>query len=140
MAASALPFPIPLGPGVDPANFALGAAYGLLTALAFSMPPLGRAHDLPVTTLFRDLAEERKGFPAPRYLALSALAAAALAALAVLTSPQRMMALAVAAATLAAFGVLRLVAFGVALAARHAPAPRSVELRMALSASIGRAR
>ena len=33
-----------------------------------------------------------------------------------------------------AFGVLRLVALGVALAARHAPATRFVELRMALSA------
>ena len=58
----------------------------------------------------------------------------ALVTLAMLTSPQPMIALAVAAATLAAFGVLRLVALGVALAARRAPATRLVELRMALSA------
>ena len=37
--------------------------YGLLTALAFSIAPLGRAHDLPVTKLIRDLAEERQGRP-----------------------------------------------------------------------------
>jgi putative ABC transport system permease protein len=126
--------PIPLAPSVAWGIVALGLAYGLLTALAFALPPLSRAHDLPVTTLIRDLAEERQGWPRARYLAVSALASAALVALAVLTSPQPMIALAVAAATLAAFGVLRLVAFGLAFAARRAPATRFVELRMALSA------
>ena len=43
-------------------------AFGLLTAFAFSIAPLGRAHDLPVTTLFRDLPEERQGWPRTRYL------------------------------------------------------------------------
>ena len=126
--------PIPLAPSLAWGIVALGLAYGLLTALAFALPPLSRAHDLPVTTLIRDLAEERQGWPRARYLAVSALASAALAALAVLTSPQPMIALAVAAATLVAFGVLRLVAFGLAFAARRAPATRLVELRMALSA------
>ena len=126
--------PIPLEPTVSGAIVALGLAYGLLTALAFALPPLSRAHDLPVTTLIRDLAEERQGFPRARYLAVSGLAAASLVALAVLTSPQPMIALAVAAATLAAFGVLRLVAIGLAFAARRAPPTRLVELRMALSA------
>ncbi len=126
--------PIPLAPSVDPAVLALGLAYGLLTALAFSLPPLSRAHDLPVTTLIRDLAEERQGFPRLPYLAGSALAGAALVALAVATSPQPWIALAVAGATLAAFLVLRLVAWLVALAARHAPVTRPVELRMALAA------
>ncbi len=126
--------PIPLAPAIDPAVVALGLAYGLLTALAFSIPPLGRAHDLPVTTLIRDLAEERQGWPRARYLAAAAGAGAALVLLAIATSPQRTIALAVAGATLAAFLVLRLVALGIALAARRAPASRFVELRMALAA------
>ncbi len=126
--------PIPLRPSVDGSVVALGLAYGLLTALAFAVPPLSRAHDLPVTTLIRDLAEERRGWPRVRYLAVAALAAAALVALAVLTSPQPTIALAVAGATLAAFAVLRLVALGLALAARRLPAARPVELRMALAA------
>ncbi len=112
----------------------LGLAYGLLTALAFSIPPLGRAHDLPVTTLIRDLAEERQGWPRASYLAVAALAGVSLVALAIATSPQRTVAIAVAGATLAGFLVLRVVALGVALIARHAPASRWVELRMALSA------
>jgi putative ABC transport system permease protein len=126
--------PIPLAPSVDPGVVALGMTYGLLTALAFSIVPLGRAHDLPVTTLIRDLAEERQGWPRVRYLVGAALAGVALVGLAVATSPQRSVAVAVAAATLAAFLVLRLVAFGIAFAVRRVPASRPVELRMALAA------
>ena len=126
--------PIPLEPSVDPRIMLLGLAYGLLTALAFSIPPLGRAHDLPVTTLIRDLAEERQGRPRPRYLIGATLAGGALIALAVATSPQRTIAIAVAGATLAAFVALRLVALGIGFAARHAGASPLVELRMALAA------
>jgi putative ABC transport system permease protein len=126
--------PIPLAPSVDPLLMLLGLAYGLLTALAFSIPPLGRAHDLPVTTLIRDLAEERQGRPRARYLITAALGAAAPIVLAVATSAQPTIAIAVAVATLAALVALRLVALGIAFAARHARASRLVELRMALAA------
>ncbi len=126
--------PIPIEPSVDLGVVALGVMYGLLTALVFAVPPLSRAHDLPVTTLIRDLADERQGWPRRRYLAVAALAAAALVALAVVTSPQPTIALAVAGATLAAFVVLRLVALCLAIAAGRAPISRPVELRMALAA------
>ena len=126
--------PIPLAPSVDPRLVLLGVAYGLLTALAFSIPPLGRAHDLPVTTLIRDLPEERQGRSRARYLVGAALAGGALVALAFVTSPQRTIAVSVAGATLAAFVALRLVALGIAFAARHAGVSRPVEMRMALAA------
>jgi putative ABC transport system permease protein len=126
--------PIPLAPSIEPGVIALGVAFGLLTALAFSIAPLGQAHDLPVTMLIRDLAEERQGWPRKRYIAGAAMAAAALIALAVLTSPQRSIAAYVACATIAAFLALRLVALGVALIARRAPKLRPIEWRMALSA------
>ena len=112
----------------------MGSRFGLLTALAFSIAPLGRAHDLPVTTLIRDLAEERQGWPRKRYLAGAALAGAALVALAILTSPQRSIAAYVAGATVAAFLALRLVALRHRLLARRAPKSRFVEWRMALAA------
>ena len=126
--------PIPLAPSVDPRLVLLGVAYGLLTALAFSIPPLGRAHDLPVTTLIRDLPDERHGRVRARYLAGAALAGIALVALAVLTSPQRTIAVSVVGATLASFIALRFVALGIAFAARHAGVSRPVEMRMALAA------
>jgi putative ABC transport system permease protein len=126
--------PIPLAPSIEPGVMALGVAFGLLTALAFSIAPLGRAHDLPVTTLIRDLAEERQGWPRKRYLAGAALAGAALVALAIVTSPQHPVAAYVAGATLVALAALRFVAFGLALLARRAPKTRFVEWRMALAA------
>jgi putative ABC transport system permease protein len=126
--------PIPLAPSIEPGVITLGVAFGLLTALAFSIAPLGRAHDLPVTTLIRDLAEERQGWPRKRYLAGAALAGAALVALAILTSPQRSVAAYVACATVAALLALRLVALGIAVLARRAPKTRFVEWRMALAA------
>jgi len=125
---------LPLAPSISPSVIGLGLIYGLLTAVAFSVPSLGRAHDLPVTTLIRDLAEERGGRPRWRYLGLAALLGAALVALAVLTSPQRSIAAMVVGATVAAFIALRLVALGVAWLARHAPRWRFVEPRMALAA------
>jgi putative ABC transport system permease protein len=87
-----------------------------------------------VTTLIRDLAEERQGWPRKRYLAGAALSGAALVALAILTSPQRSVAAYVACATVAAFLALRLVALGIAVLARRAPKTRFVEWRMALAA------
>ena len=37
--------PIPLAPSIAPSLIGLGLVYGLLTALAFSIAPLGRAHE-----------------------------------------------------------------------------------------------
>ena len=126
--------PIPLAPSISPSLMGLGLIYGLLTALAFSIAPLGRAHDLPVTTLIRDLIEERQGWPRKRYLAGAALAGVALFTLAVLTSPQQSVAAMVAVATVVSFLALRLVALGIAYLARRAPRSRFVEWRMALDA------
>ena len=126
--------PIPLAPAIQPNVILLGVTYGLLTALAFSILPLGQAHDLPVATLIRDLAEERQGWPRARYAILAAIAGGALAGLAILASPQRTIAIAVVMAAIAAFVVLRLVALMIAVAAQRAPLSRPVEIRMALSA------
>jgi putative ABC transport system permease protein len=126
--------PIPIAPSIEPSVIALGVAFGLLAAFAFSIAPLGQAHDVPVTILIRDLAEERQGWPRKRYLAGAGVAGAALVALAIFTSPQLSVATTVAVATLAAFVALRLVALGIAYLARHAPRSRFVEWRMALAA------
>ena len=54
--------------------------YGLLTALAFALWPLGRAHDVPVSALFRDAVSPGRRWPRRRYVVASALVVAALAA------------------------------------------------------------
>jgi putative ABC transport system permease protein len=131
LAAAALPYP--LAPGIYPSELALGALYGLLTALTFAIAPLGRAHDLPVSALFRDHVAEIPPWPRPRYAAAAALGGALLAAVAISASPQRSVAIVVVVATALALVALRLVAWAAMGIARRAPRARSVEWRMAIA-------
>jgi putative ABC transport system permease protein len=49
---------------------ALSIAYGLLTALAFALWPLGRAHDISVSMLFRDQVAAERSWPRRRYVVM----------------------------------------------------------------------
>jgi putative ABC transport system permease protein len=125
--------PFPLAPSVFPGELALGSLYGLLTAFVFAIAPLGRAHDLPVSALFRDLVEPARAWPRRRYLVMTILAAAAFASLAIAMSDERRIAVIVVVATIAGFLALRLVALGVMALARRAPRPNGLEWRWALA-------
>jgi putative ABC transport system permease protein len=131
IAGAALPYP--LAPGLYPRELTLGTVYGLLTALTFSLAPLGRAHDLPVSALFRDLIADDRAWPRPRYAAAALVAAVTLAGLAIVTSPQRSVAIVVVVATALALVALRGVAAAAMALARRAPRARSVEWRMAIA-------
>ena len=125
LAAAALPYP--LAPAIYPGELALGVAlYGLLTALTFAVAPLGRAHDLPVSALFRDHVAEIPPWPRPRYLAAAAaiLGGVLLALVAISASPQRTVAIVVVVATALALVALRLVAWAAMGIARRAPRAR----------------
>ncbi|MGD0639439.1 MAG: FtsX-like permease family protein [Roseiarcus sp.] len=125
--------PLPLAPAVYPGEIALGALYGVLTAFVFAIAPLGRAHDVPVSQLFRNLVETRAAPPRLRYLGATALGGATLAAVAILAGPQRTVAIVVVVATTLALLALRLVAAGAMALARRAPRARSVAWRMAIA-------
>jgi putative ABC transport system permease protein len=125
--------PLPLAPAIFPRELALGALYGLLTALAFAVAPLGRAHDAPVAQLFRSLVESGSAPARWRYRLAAGLAALALATLAILSGPQRSVALVVVVASGAAMVGLRLIAFAAMALARRAPRPASVVWRLALA-------
>ena len=85
--------PLPIEPALHPAELALALVYGLLTALAFALWPLGRAHDVPVGALFRDAVAPQPRWPRKIYMALTALAVLALVALAVLLAYDRRVAI-----------------------------------------------
>jgi putative ABC transport system permease protein len=125
--------PFPLAPAIFPGELALGLVYGLLTAFVFAIAPLGRAHDTPVSALFRDLVEPARAWPRRRYVALTAIAAAAFAALAIAMSAERRLAIIVVVATILGFLALRLVALAVMALARRAPRLRGLEWRWALA-------
>ena len=99
--------------------------YGFLTALAFALWPLGRAHDVPVSALFRDRSRRSAALPRKRYVALTGLVVAALAALAVVLAYDRKIAAIFVAAAAGVFVTLRLVAMLIMALARSAAARRA---------------
>ncbi|MGZ8299306.1 MAG: ABC transporter permease [Rhodoplanes sp.] len=125
--------PLPLAPSLHPAELLLGLVYGLLTAAAFALWPLGRAHDVPVSALFRDAIAPEARWPRKRYVLATAVAGLALAAVAIGASYDRKIAAVFVVAALGVFLLLRLVALAVMLIARAVPRPRSAILRLALA-------
>ncbi len=125
--------PLPLAPAVHPGELFAALAYGLLTAAAFSLWPLGRAHDVAVSALFRDEIAPLRRFPRLRYALAAVLAALALTALAVMAAYDRKMALIFVAAAAAVFVVLRLVAAALMGLARRVPRLRSTTWRLAIA-------
>jgi putative ABC transport system permease protein len=125
--------PIPLAPAIHPGELALAAVYGLATATAFALWPLGRAHDVPVSALFRDEVAPVPRRPRRRYIAAVAITGAALAALAIALAYDRRIAAMFVVAAAAVFVALRLVAALVMMLARRAPRPRSTLLRLVVA-------
>ena len=80
--------PVPIALGVYPNVLALAVAFGLLTAVTFTVWPLSRAHETPAVALFRGVGlGVRPGRRA--HLAAALAGGAALAVLAVATAPDR---------------------------------------------------
>ena len=125
--------PLPVEPAVHPAELALSLVYGLMTALAFALWPLGRAHDVPVGALFRDVVAPQPRWPRKIYIALTAAAAVALVVLAVALAYDRRVATVYVGVAAAVFITLRLVAGLLMAIARRAPRARSTVLRMAVA-------
>ena len=83
--------PTPIAIGIYPAALGSSALFGLLTALTFTLWPLSRAHETPAVALFRGTGlGTRPG--RPQHLVAALAGGAALAALAVLSAPDRVFA------------------------------------------------
>ncbi|ERP87600.1 glycosyl transferase family 1 [Labrenzia sp. C1B10] len=132
-AALAPVLPVKLAASIYPTELALGLVYGLLTALAFAIWPLGRAHDIPPTALFRDIVTGGAKLPRKRYLFATAATVLALAAIAILLAHDQRMAGTYIAASAGAFVLLVLVARAIMAIARRLPSVRSTELRLAIA-------
>ncbi len=125
--------PIPIAPTIYPAELVLAAIYGLATALAFSLWPLGTARDVPPTSLFRDRVAFTTRGPRFRYRAAALASGAILVALAVGLARDRSIALTFVVASLAALVVLRVVARLIMRLAKALPPLPSTELRLAVA-------
>jgi putative ABC transport system permease protein len=125
--------PLPVAPSLHPSVLVLSICYGLLTALAFALWPLGRAHDISVSRLFRDQVAPEQAWPRRRYVVATALVVAIFAALATQTTYDHRIAAIFIAAAAVIFLVLRIVALLVMGIARRLPRQRSTALRLAIA-------
>jgi putative ABC transport system permease protein len=125
--------PLPIAPALHPGELALALLYGALAALAFALWPLGRAHDISVSALFRDGVAPERRWPRRRYPVATGLIAVALATLAIgLAYDRRIAAIFVAAAAIILL-LLRAVAVLFMAIARRLPRARSAVLRIAVA-------
>ena len=125
--------PLPLVPALHPAELMLAMVYGLLTALAFALWPLGRAHDVPVGALFRDVVAAQPRLPRRIYIVFTTLAVLLLGSVAILLAYDRRVALIYVGVAAAVFLLLRLVGSLLMSVARYAPRVRMTGLRMAIA-------
>ena len=142
-AGAALPFvvvglfgrllPLPVVPTVHPGELALAFVYGLLTALAFGMWPLGRVHDVPVAALFREAVIAEWHRPRWRTLALMAAVLALLIAVVIGLAYDKRIAAVFVASSVVVFALLRGIAAAVMGLARAVPRSRFTMLRLAVS-------
>src|SRR5262249_21966810 len=124
--------PLPLAPALNPADLVL-ALDGLVTTATFAVWPLGRAHDVPVSALFRDQVASDRRRPRPFSAAATVLLGCTLAILAVALAYDRRIAAIFVAAAAAVFVLLRLLAALIMLAARRLPRPRLPVVRLAIA-------
>ena len=125
--------PLPLVPALHPGELALALVYGLLTALAFGLWPLGRVHDVPVAALFREAVTSECHRPRRRYLALMAVVILALVAIAIGLAYDKRVAGLFVVSSVAVFALLRGIAAGLMALARRLPRPRITMLRLAIA-------
>ncbi|MGH6763340.1 MAG: ABC transporter permease [Phyllobacterium sp.] len=124
--------PIASQGGFYPGALLWATLFGLLTALAFAVMPLGRTRDIPATALFREQGFDPHGWPRLPYIAIAAALVALLAGLSIYFAYDRRIALTFMGATAFAFVVLRIVSWCVQALARRAPRVRSTALRLAI--------
>jgi putative ABC transport system permease protein len=142
-AGAALPFvivgvfgkllPLPVVPALHFDQLLLSLVYGLLTALAFGLWPLGRVHDVPVAALFREAVTSQWHRPRWRYLALMSLVIAVLVAVVIGLAYDKRVATVFVASSVVVFALLRGIAAGLMALARRLPRSRFTMLRLAIA-------
>ncbi|MGO4388296.1 ABC transporter permease [Microvirga sp. 2YAF29] len=125
--------PIPIQPVIAVTELGIALLYGVLTALVFAIAPLGRAHDVPVSGLFRDQIDPERRWPRRRYVIALVISVVALVTLAVIAAYDQRIALMFVGAAAGSFVLLRLVSTGIMAIARRLPRPRRTAARLALA-------
>jgi putative ABC transport system permease protein len=143
VAGAALPFvivhvfgkllPLPVVPALHAGELVLSLVYGLLTALAFGLWPLGRVHDVPVAALFRETVAGVWHRPRWRYLLAMVLVIALLIAVVIGLAYDKRVAAVFVVSAIAIFVLLRGIAAALMATARRLPRTQLTMLRLAIA-------
>lgn len=125
--------PVPPTFGFYPLPILLALAFGLLSAVAFAVPPLSRARAVPPAGLFRDAITPANPQGQNLYRAIALAAALGVALLTLVLAPSPLFAAQFLIGAVAALGLLRLLAEGLRRAIAALPRPRSPIVRLAFS-------
>src|SRR5262249_36234237 len=125
--------PLPVAPAIHPSELALSLVYGLLTALAFGLWPLGRIHDVPVAALFRETITAERHRPRWPTLALMLIVVALLIPVVIGLAYDKRVAAVFVVSAMIVFVLLRGIAEVVMALARRLPRTRFTMLRLAIS-------
>ncbi len=125
---------LPIAPGFKlyPLPLLVSAAYGLLIAFAFALPPLSRARTVPAAGLFRSVIESDTRYDRRTLLWVSA-AICTMIALAVGSADNPLFSLGFIGAALALLLILTGIAWAVRSVASRLPRPKAPLLRVALA-------
>ena len=124
--------PVPPQSGFHATPILIAIAFGLLTAVTFTVPPLSRSRVVPPASLFRDTVDPSGRAPLP-YLLAAGAAAVGILALALWTAPVPRFAAEFIIGGAVVIGVLRLAANGLQRAIAALPRSRSPLVRLALA-------
>jgi putative ABC transport system permease protein len=143
VAGAALPFvivhvfgkllPLPVVPALHPDELVLSLVYGLLTALAFGLWPLGRVHDVPVAALFRETVSSVWHRPRWGYLLAMAFVIAFLITVIIGLAYDKRVATVFVVSAIAIFALLRGIAAALMALARRLPRTQVTMLRLAIA-------
>ncbi len=125
--------PMPAIFALYPGPLALAAAFGLLSAAIFGIPPLARAREIAPANLFRDLVAPSSARGRLPYLIAAAFAGLLVIALTLVLAPSPVFAIEFIAGIVAGLIALRVVAECLRFIARRIPRPRAPGLRLALA-------
>lgn len=119
--------------GVYAQPLIVATAFGILTALAFSIWPIARACDLPAAGLFRDSIARFRGVPRWPLVVATVILLAALAVLAIETAFSRVVAIYFVAGSAVAMGLFAIAGAVIARAAKLAGSVGGTGMRLALA-------
>ncbi|MCK5273181.1 MAG: ABC transporter permease, partial [Alphaproteobacteria bacterium] len=125
--------PVSLAAGLYPGPLLLAAAFGVMTTLVFSLPPLMMARDIPAAALFRQTVAGARRRARWLDIGVVSLLTLALMLLTVLSARDKPLAIWFVIGASAAFLAFRLAAALVIRLARAAPRSRFPRLRLAVA-------